>query len=64
ALKVAANSLYGAFGATTSHLYNYHAASSITSAGRWIIHVEMAIARGLGLNAVYGDTDSLFLQSN
>lgn len=60
ALKIGANSFYGAFGARTSGLFNYFGASSVTAIGRWLLTSLTAIATGLGFKVVYGDTDSVF----
>lgn len=62
ALKIGANSFYGAFGARTSGLYSFLGASSVTLIGRWILSVMTACANSLGYAVVYGDTDSIFVK--
>ncbi len=61
ALKILANSFYGYMGYPRSRWYSKEAASSITSWGRDYIHKAIKIAEDMGLNVLYGDTDSLFL---
>ncbi|KAJ3219738.1 hypothetical protein HK099_004578 [Clydaea vesicula] len=62
-LKVSSNSIYGAYGASTSPMYNYLAASSVTLVGRWMISLTEAIGYMCGYESIYGDTDSVFLKS-
>lgn len=61
ALKVLANSLYGAFGFASSPLHSPRCAATVTVAGRTALALAYTVFRGLGLNVVYGDTDSCFL---
>jgi DNA polymerase elongation subunit (family B) len=61
ALKVLANSLYGALGYANSPLHSPRAAATVTVAGRSALALAYKVFIGLGLNVVYGDTDSCFL---
>lgn len=61
ALKILANSFYGYMGYPRSRWYSKEAASSIASWGRQYIHKAIKIAEDMGLNVLYGDTDSLFV---
>lgn len=61
ALKILANSFYGYMGYPRSRWYSKEAASSIASWGREYIHKAIKIAEDMGLNVLYGDTDSLFV---
>jgi len=61
ALKVLANSLYGALGFASSPLHSPRCAATVTVAGRTALALSYTVFKGLGLNVVYGDTDSCFL---
>ncbi|KAJ2993334.1 hypothetical protein HDV02_002482 [Globomyces sp. JEL0801] len=61
AMKICANSLYGAMGSSTSGLCSFYGASSITTIGRWLLSVAIGISRSIGCTVVYGDTDSVFI---
>lgn len=61
ALKVLANSLYGALGYANSPLHSPRAAATVTVAGRSALALAYRVFTQLGLNVVYGDTDSCFL---
>ncbi len=61
ALKILANSFYGYMGYPRSRWYSKEAASSIASWGREYIHKAIKIAEEMGLDVLYGDTDSLFV---
>ncbi len=61
ALKVFINASYGVFGADTFPLYCPPVAECTTALGRHAIVSTLKKARELGLVALYGDTDSLFL---
>jgi len=63
AMKVFINALYGVFGASTFPLYCPPAAESVTAIGRYAIKKTIEKAGELGLEVLYGDTDSLFLHS-
>lgn len=61
ALKIAINSFYGVVGAWTSRFFSVACAESVTQIGRWLIEQVMAFAEQLGMQVVYGDTDSCFI---
>lgn len=63
ALKVFINAAYGVFGAETFPLYAPSVAESVTALGRMIITATIDRAKMLGLQVLYGDTDSLFIWS-
>lgn len=63
ALKVLANSLYGALGYANSPLHSPRAAASVTVAGRSALALAYKVFTSLGLSVVYGDTDSCFLSA-
>ncbi|KAI8620076.1 DNA-directed DNA polymerase, partial [Chytriomyces sp. MP71] len=60
ALKICANSYYGALGSNTSGLGLQFAAASMTALGRLIIENLIAFVTELGLRVIYGDTNSIF----
>ncbi|MEM2136688.1 MAG: DNA-directed DNA polymerase I [Candidatus Methanomethylicia archaeon] len=60
-LKVFLNASYGVMGDENFPLYCPPVAESITAIGRYIISKTMEKARSLGVNVLYGDTDSIFL---
>ncbi|RLG42448.1 MAG: DNA-directed DNA polymerase I [Thermoproteota archaeon] len=61
-LKVLLNASYGVFGYENFPLYSPPAAEMITALARKAMTTALRIARELGLNVVYGDTDSLFIK--
>lgn len=61
ALKVLANSLYGALGFASSPLHSPRCAATVTVAGRTALALAYTVFQSCGLNVVYGDTDSCFL---
>lgn len=61
ALKVLANSLYGALGFASSPLHSPRCAATVTVAGRTALALAYTVFQSSGLNVVYGDTDSCFL---
>ncbi|MEM2431593.1 MAG: DNA-directed DNA polymerase I [Candidatus Bathyarchaeia archaeon] len=63
ALKVILNASYGVFGAEIFDLYCPPAAETISAIGRSIITQTIDKARELGIEVIYGDTDSLFLKN-
>ena len=60
-LKILANTMYGYMGWLGARWYSFEGASLITFLGRRIIKESIEKARELGLNIVYGDTDSVFI---
>jgi DNA polymerase I len=63
ALKVVLNASYGVFGAERFALYCPPVAEATAAIGRYAISQTLEKARGLGIDVLYGDTDSLFLES-
>jgi DNA polymerase elongation subunit (family B) len=62
AYKIAANSFYGIVGSPMSRFFNRAVAEAVTQAGAWLIHETIAAAEErYGMQAIYGDTDSLFI---
>jgi len=63
ALKVILNASYGVFGAETFDLYCPPVAEATAAIGRNVITQTIDKAKELGIQVLYGDTDSLFLKS-
>ena len=61
ALKVLANASYGYMGWAGARWYFKEGAEAVTALGRNTIKKAIEIARSLGLEVIYGDTDSLFV---
>ena len=62
ALKILINGGYGVFGHTKFSYYNPIVAELITTYGRYTLKKMQDIAKKLGFQIIYGDTDSLFLK--
>jgi len=63
ALKVILNASYGVFGAETFDLYCPPVAEATAALGRHAITQTISKAQGLGIEVIYGDTDSIFLKN-
>ncbi|MDH5794672.1 MAG: DNA-directed DNA polymerase I, partial [Candidatus Bathyarchaeota archaeon] len=63
ALKVILNASYGVFGAEAFDLYCPPVAEAIAAYGRNVITQTIDKARELGIQVLYGDTDSLFVKN-
>ena len=63
ALKVLMNAAYGLMGDSDGPLFFLPAAETVTAYGRHALHALLEKAGELGLEAIYGDTDSVFLKS-
>ncbi len=63
ALKVILNASYGVFGAESFDLYCPPVAEATAAIGRHSIMQILAKAEELGIQVLYGDTDSLFLKN-
>jgi len=63
ALKVILNASYGVFGAEAFDLYCPPVAETTAALGRDVITQTIEKARELGIQVLYGDTDSLFLKN-
>ena len=63
ALKVILNASYGVFGAESFDLYCPPVAEATAAIGRHSITQILGHAKDLGIQVLYGDTDSLFLKN-
>ena len=63
ALKVILNASYGVMGAEIFPLYCLPVAEATAALGRYVITRTIDKSRELGIEVIYGDTDSLFLKS-
>ncbi len=63
ALKVILNASYGVFGAEAFDLYCPPVAEATAAIGRHAITRTIKTAQELGIEVIYGDTDSVFLKS-
>ena len=63
ALKVILNASYGVFGAETFDLYCPPVAEATASIGRHVITQTINKAQELGIEVIYGDTDSVFVKA-
>lgn len=62
ALKVFLNASYGVFGAESFPLYCPPLAESTAAVGRYAMNKAVDKSQQLGIDVIYGDTDSVFLQ--
>lgn len=63
ALKVILNASYGVMGAEIFPLYFLPAAEATTAIGRYIIMETIEKCKQVGIEVLYGDTDSLFIKN-
>ena len=64
ALKLTANLMYGCPGFEYSPFYAQHLAAPTTFRGREILKGTCELAEKYGLEVIYGDTDSVLVNSN
>ncbi|GLV41422.1 DNA polymerase alpha subunit 1 [Carabus blaptoides fortunei] len=64
ALKLTANSMYGCLGFAHSRFFAKHLASLITLKGRDILLHTRDLVQSMGFEVVYGDTDSIMINTN
>ena len=63
AIKILMNSFYGVLGTPACRFFNPALANAITGTGRELLLWSKAWFEAAGFNVLYGDTDSLFVQS-
>ncbi|MEM1623212.1 MAG: DNA polymerase II [Sulfolobales archaeon] len=63
ALKILANACYGYMGWVGARWYFKPGAEAVTAVGRDMIKKAISLAESLGLEVIYGDTDSLFISN-
>lgn len=64
ALKLTANSMYGCLGFQHSRFYAKHLAALVTSKGREILLHTRDLVQKLNFDVIYGDTDSIMVNTN
>lgn len=62
AIKILMNSFYGVMGSSGCRFYQEDLPDAITGSGQWLLKTVISFLEALGLQVLYGDTDSLFVQ--
>ncbi len=62
ALKIMANAMYGYCGWIGARWYKREVAEAVTAWARYIMKTVLKYAKGINLEVIYGDTDSLFVR--
>ncbi|MBD3204549.1 DNA polymerase II [Candidatus Woesearchaeota archaeon] len=63
AIKITMNSFFGVLANPMCRFYNLDVANAITSFGRYIVKKTADITEEKGINVIYGDTDSIFVET-
>jgi DNA polymerase elongation subunit (family B) len=61
-IKELSNSVYGIMGLQSGRYYSLEIAESITKMGHFLLHFSRDFFNSIGLNVIYGDTDSVFVE--
>lgn len=64
AYKIVANSFYGIMGSAFTRFFSSDAAEAVTQTGAWLIKHVASSSKEAGLDAFYGDTDSVFVSGD
>lgn len=64
AYKIVANSFYGIMGSPFTRFFSSAAAEAVTQTGAYLIKHVAAASKAAGLDAFYGDTDSVFVSGD
>lgn len=62
AIKILMNSFYGVMGSSGCRFYQEDLPDAITGSGQWLLKTVISFLEAMGLQVLYGDTDSLFVQ--
>lgn len=62
AIKILMNSFYGVMGSSGCRFYHSDLPDAITGTGQWFLKTTIEFLESLGLEILYGDTDSIFVK--